>query len=270
MIRRMSGKAAWLVTLTLLGASLPARADEKKPAKDEEDVVLDNRGLAKEKAAAEEKKEEQMFENDTPFATTKPDPVANRERRWRPGFRGGGRVGYALPAGSYSGQADFGVLVNGLIFVGGEFGYWFSPFVGVGFDLSGGYVLVECSEKASCSGWQVRGGPVVLFRAMPHDNFTPFFGVGAGYEWMTRSASTDTASIRSSAHGFEYLNLQAGMEFRKGGDLYGMFVSYSVGKFTRESVSVESDSLGDSDDSHDMKDPKIHNWIGLGARVAIE
>jgi hypothetical protein len=270
MIRRMSRKVVLLAAAAWLGTSLPALADEKKPRKDDEDVVIDNRGLAKEKAAAEEKKEQEMFENDTPFATTKPDPEANRAQRWKPGFRGAGRLGFGLPMGDYSRSAKFSKAVDGLIFVGGEFGYWFSPMFSVGLDLSGGYVLPDCSDQASCSGWQVRGGPLVMFRAMPHANFTPFFAAGAGYEWLTRSASTDAASVRVSAHGFEYVNLQAGMEFRKGGDLYGMFVSYSMGKYTSESLSIESDTLGDSDDSRDIEDPKIHGWLGIGARVAIE
>lgn len=265
-----------LACLAAFGVALPAVAQEKsaekrpgKPDKIEDDVVLDNRGMAKDKALAEEEKESTMFENDTPFANTKPDPVGQREQRWKPGFAGAGDLGIALPMGDYSGSAQFSDAVDALIFIGGEFGYWPAPFFFVGLALSGGYVMPECSDEASCSGWQIRGGPTLKFRIQPHQNVTPFVGLGGGYEWMTTGGSTELVSVRRYAHGLEYLNVQAGLEVRSRGDFYGVFVSYSMGKFTKESVSIESDTLGDKDRSGDIDDPKIHNWLGIGMRAAI-
>lgn len=270
MIRRMSRKVVLLAAAACLGVSLPALADEKKPRKDDEDVVIDNRGLAKEKAAAEEKKEQEMFENDTPFAKSEPDPKGQRQGRWKPGFGGGARLGFALPMGDYSGSRKLKDTADGLIFAGGEAGYWPSPYFFVGLGLTGGYVLPDCGDEASCSGWELRGGPLAIFRIEPHKTITPYVGVGAGYEWMTVSASSDTVSVRRSAHGLEYLNLQLGLEVEKNGDFWGVFIGYSLGKFQKESISIESDVLGDSDDSGSVDDPRMHNWLAIGARAAID
>ena len=276
MIGGMSRTRTLLVGLAMFGLAVNAVAEEKqadkksgKPDKIEDDVVLDNRGMAKDKALAEEEKEAEMFENDTPFANAKPDPVGQREQRWKPGFAGAGHLGFAFPMGDYSGNEKFSDDVDGLIFIGGEFGYWPAPFFFVGLGLSGGYVMPDCSDEASCSGWQLRGGPMVLFRIEPHRNVTPFIGLGAGYEWMTTGGSTEVVSVRHYAHGLEYLNAQAGLEVRSRGDFYGVFVSYSMGKFTKESLSIKSDALGDSDSSGDIRDPKIHSWFGIGMRAAI-
>lgn len=289
MIRPMSAKTSLLCLLCALSVSLPLSAQPKKgekkeekkdaaeakPAKPEpeEDVVIDNRGLAKKKALEEEQKESEMFENDTPFASTVPDPEALREERWKPGFGGGFRVGFSFPMGDYSRAGKLADAADGVAFLGGEFGYWPIPHLFAGLGLTAGYVFPDCSdadEDVSCSGWQLRGGPVVMARIQPFSNLSPFVGVGTGYEWMTRSASTDTASSRETVHGFEYVNVQAGLDVKSRGEFYGMFVSWSLGKYTKYSRSIESEALGDSEDSGDIEDPRTHSWLSIGARGTLE
>lgn len=250
-------------------------ATAAKPAakKPDDDVVIDNRDMASKRLEEEKQKEKENpdFESDTPFANTVPDPVALREQRWKPGFGGGFRLGFAFPMGDYSGSAKLSDVVDGLIFLGGEAGYWPLPELFLGLALSGGYVLPDCGGDASCAGWQLRGGPEVMVRFTPFQRISPFLGVGAGYEWMTLSASTDTATARRTAHGLELFNIQAGIDVKRSGDFYGMFIAYSLGKFTKESFSLESDASAlNFDRSGDIDNPATHSWLGIGARGTME
>lgn len=252
----------------------PKDSAEAKPEKStkDDDVVIDNRGLAKKRAIEQEEKESSMFENDTPFANTAPDPEGLREQRWKPGIGGGYRFGFAFPMGDLSGQQQFSDAVDGLIFVGGEIGYWFDPHFFAGLALSGGYVLPDCGGNNSCSGWEVRGGPMVMARIDPFANIAPFVALGLlGYEWMTLGSSNEVTDARSNVHGLEYFNLQAGIDVKSRGDFYGIFVSYSMGKFTKFSTSIESNAAAlNFEDSGDIQDPKIHSWLGIGARGTLE
>ncbi len=255
----------------------PADAKSEKPAtkpSSEEDVVLDNRDLASRRVKEQQKQEEEhpSFENDTPFANSAPDPVALREQRWKPGFGGGYRLGFAFPMGSASSAQKFSDAVDGMIFLWGEFGYWPDPHLFAGLFLGAGYVLPDCGGNASCSGWDLRGGPEVVVRVMPFQDVTPFLGVGAGYEWLTASASTEVLSSRQTVHGFELVHFQAGIDVRTRGDFYGMFLFYSLSKFTKESLKVEDETGGNNgfDRSGDIDDPKIHSWLGIGARGTLE
>ena len=233
--------------------------------KDEGDVVFDNRGLAKQKKIEKQQADEQKYENDTPFANTAPDPVALREQRWRPGFGGAYRLGWAFPLGSVQKGYNFSDDVHGMVFLGGDFGYWPLPYLFAGLALTGGYVFPQCTSGVSCSGFDVRGGPEVIVRFLPFQRVTPFFGVGAGYEWMLTKRSTSDASVTTKMHGFEALNLQAGVDVRAQGAIYGMFLFYSLGKYTKESFSSDTSSS-----SSDIQNAETHSWLGIGARGTIE
>jgi hypothetical protein len=245
-----------------------AEAKPEKP-KSDDDVVIDNRDMGRKKALAAQEEAYAGTEQDSPFAADAQikEPEERREHKWKPGLGLGFSLGFALPMGDYSSQGKLSDAADGLIFLGAEVGYWFIPHLFAGLGVSGGYVLPACENvDASCSGWQLRGGPLVLVRFDPHANITPAIGVGAGYEWMSLSASTDVVSVSQSAHGFELFNARAGVEVRSRGDLYGVFLSYHMAKFTKQSTSIESDALGNKEDSSDIDSPQNHGWIGLSVR----
>lgn len=267
----MRHRGPLLCLLTCMTFALPLPAQTGKDTKKEDDVVIDNRARSKQREIKEGQTETTEFESDTPFGGAAPDPRVLREERWKPGVGWGFRLGFAFPMGDYSGNAKLSQVADGLIFLGGEVGYWFLPQLFTGVALSGGYMLPDCSDDASCMAWQLRGGPLVLWRVAPFSNLTPFFGVGAGYEWITFNASTDTISANTSAHGFEYVNLQAGLDVRSRTEIYGVFVSWSLGTYTKYSSSVESDLPGFSkEESGSIEDPKTHSWLGIGVRGTFE
>jgi len=247
---------------------------KKDSATPEEDVVLDNRDMSKKRAEKrrQELEEDPAFATDDPFANTAPDPVALREQRWSPGFGGGYRLGYGRPLGEASSLYDLGTDNNGMLFLWGDFGYWPIPHLFAGIYGSGGYLLPDCSGGASCSGWEARGGLEVNVRILPFDNVTPWVGVGAGYEWMMLKNSTTLVARTVKWHGFELLNLQAGVDVRQRGDYFGIFVSYSMSKFNKYSSSLE-DKIGsgaDQKDSGSIDSPTTHGWLGIGARGTLE
>lgn len=237
---------------------------ESEPKKQDDDVVFDNTGYAKrkEEELKKEREADPTFANDTPFANSAPDPVALREQRWKPGFGGGYRLGWAFPGGEIEKNYPLTLPMHGLIFLWGDFGYWPIPQLMFGVYLSGGYILMDCKGGASCSGWEVRGGPEVLWRILPFQETTPFVGVaGGGYEWMMFKGSTSLGDFTDRYHGFEYVNLQAGVEVRSRGTLYSMFLAYSLGQFSKFSTDSRS---GDIDDK------ATHSWFAIGARGTIE
>jgi hypothetical protein len=276
-------KALRMGSLVALGAVLtfgaPAHAqgkgseeeksgeDSADKGKDEGDVVLDNRDMSKKKREAREQemKEDPSFASDNPFADSAPDPEALREKRWKPGFGGGYRLGFALPMGELVKGTDFTKVSDGLIFLWGDFGYWPIPYLFAGVYASGGYVLPDadlCSGNASCSSWEVRGGPEVIGRFMPFANITPFLGLAAGYEWWKFKYSVPTGASSSVSYtGFELLNVQAGLEVRSRGDFYSIFMTYSLGKFSHYSSDSDSGSIDAQG---------THSWLGIGARGTIE
>jgi hypothetical protein len=250
--------------------SAPLFAQTTDPPKDkskDDDVVFDNRTMSEEQKAKKKEENAQLFENDTPFASTTPDPVATRENKWEPGFVFGGRFGYMSPSGNMEAELPFTLFNDGQIFIWGDLGYAPIPHLFLGLYLSAGYVLPDdCGEEATCTGWDLRGGPEVIVRFLPFTQISPMLGVGMGYEWMTQSAATDDASVRVTRHGLELLNVQLGVDVRRRDEIYGVFLMYSLGRFTKE--SIDSDITGERSGSID--DPAIHNWLGIGVRGVIE
>ncbi len=247
----------------------PWKEGDKKPdeKKDDEGVVFDNRHLSEEQKEKKKQENAELFENDTPFADTTPPPASeSREEKWKPGFVFGGRVGYANGRGKYRKVTPFSETNDGEIFVWGDAGYAPIPYLSFGLYLIGGYVLSDgCPEGVTCAGWDVRGGVEVLSRLLPFQQFSPLIGLGFGYEWLTQSASTSEFSSRTSVHGLELANIQLGLDVRREDEIYGVFLSYSLGRFTK--YSTKSD-LGN--DSGSIDGPGTHNWIGVGLRGSVE
>ena len=249
------------------------KGDEPKPEpKKDDDVVFDNTAWAKKKEQERQQQQEAdpTFANDTPFANTAPDPVALREQRWKPGFGGGYRLGWAFPMGHVTKDAKLSEGVTGLIFLWGDFGYWPIPELFVGLYLSGGYVLPDCKSGASCSAWEVRGGPEVIWRILPFENTTPFVGVAGGYEWMMFKGSTSISEVTERYHGFELANFQAGVDVKTRGAFYGIFLAYSLGQFGKFSRDSSITGQPERSSSGSIDEKGTHSWLAIGARGTLE
>jgi outer membrane protein W len=90
-------------------------------------------------------------------------------------------------------------------------------------------------------------------------SFTPYGGVGIGYEILSGKTTAGSVEATSSYSGLEFLNLQAGLDIPVATGLnIGPFVSFSLGQYS----SFKQTSSG-TEVSLDL--PKsMHEWLFLG------
>ncbi len=113
---------------------------------------------------------------------------------------------------------------------------------------------------ASCSAQVARAGIEATWSfASVSRRWWPWVGLGAGYEWSKVSASLYGVSGSTTLKGLEYLNLQAGADWRLG-DTFGLgpYLMFSLGEY----------SAGDFDSSY-MKGT-LHEWLGVGVRATYD
>ena len=89
-------------------------------------------------------------------------------------------------------------------------------------------------------------------------SIVPWFGAGIGYEWNTIDDGFDEATFK----GWEYLNLQAGGDFRVGPQLWvGPYVMFSIGQYS----DVENEGVSGNFDE-EIADKAMHQWLSVGLR----
>ena len=196
------------------------------------------------------------------------------------GFELGGRIGYGIPLGRVTGdtndelsstisgtvpiQADVGVRVLPQLMLGAYFQY--------GFGFVGDTTSDVCDEiGADCSTRDVRLGVQGQVHFSPGETTDPWLGLGVGYEWLTialeASTLSESATVKATAHGLEFLQLQGGLDFQAGEHGgFGPFLSLSLAQFSRVSASCSGDCEGIDPDSESIEDQATHQWLMLGLR----
>jgi hypothetical protein len=133
---------------------------------------------------------------------------------------------------------DIGVRVTPRLFVG-AFG---SYFIG----------RSKCPFTQVCSGNDVRAGIEAQIDASLNERAFPWLGLGAGYEWVhanLRLPSFGTPPLTIDGDGWEFVNIQAGLDFAVGGKLrIGPFMTVTMGKFSNQSAGAGK--LDGATDSH--------------------
>jgi hypothetical protein len=234
-------------------------ADEEKP----DDVVFDNKKLNEELAQKRAKERRDKYQGDSPFAgDKKPDKVEKREDRWSPGMQGGYRAGWGVPLGNAAKGTRFSEALAGMLFLWGDGGYQPIPELMLGIYLSAGYVLPDCDEGATCTYLDFRAGIQGQWRFLPFADFTPWVGIGSGWELFLGSVDTELAEVSSTLHGPELFVVQGGIDIwaPTARGHAGLFVAYSMGRFISVSTSVDGEDVGGD------IDPDNHNWLFIGAR----
>ncbi len=231
--------------------------DNTKPKKGEPDVVFDN--------TAPPPEEPDRLENASTFATTNPDAPDERRRRFRPGWAAGFRLGWGIPGGEFE-KSGLGLamsdVITGVLGLGVDAGYRFTENLYVVLNVSGGYVFPKnCGGGATCTGWQIRGGPMGMWRFLPFQNVSPWVGLGAGYEYIVRSATLGGSESSVAYHGFQFVELSGGAHFRTSRTYAGPFVSFAMGQYGSKSTSSSSGSVDD---------PATHQWITLGVHAVLD
>ncbi len=170
------------------------------------------------------------------------------------------RVGYGLPMGEFAKDSKMSDFVSGMIPIWLDLGYMVTPNIMVGLYANYGIIMLDskisdaCSD---CSASQIRFGIQGQYHLSPAESLDPWFGLGLGYEMFNLktpsvSATGGATTADSNATGLEFLNLQAGANFKVADSIgVGPFVSFSLGQFS----SVEG---------NDIKDKSMHQWLVLG------
>ncbi|HEU4386132.1 MAG TPA: hypothetical protein VFR85_21785 [Anaeromyxobacteraceae bacterium] len=183
----------------------------------------------------------------------------------------GARVGYGIPIGDADGgdaltpPAAMSDLVSGQLPLQLDITYRFNPNWQLGLYFQYGIAFASntfCPSGVSCSGSDIRlGGEVMYTFASP--GFSPWIGLGLGYEWLNLSAEAGGVSADFQVSGFEFLNLQVGGDWRLSPNFkMGPFVAFSIASYDSISVTVP----GAGTVSGDIANTTTHEWLQFGLK----
>ncbi|HET9599722.1 MAG TPA: hypothetical protein VFP65_29375 [Anaeromyxobacteraceae bacterium] len=194
-----------------------------------------------------------------------------------PGFGASLRLAYGLPAGQTTGATgdDLSRVFSGSLPIQLDLGYRITPNASVaiygqyGFGFTASDLDRICAAVATtagttvdCSGHDVRLGVEGFWHFQPGQHFDPWVGLGVGYEWMTVSASANGVSADVSAHGWEFLNLQLGLDWLVAPSFgIGPFLQVSFGQYGTQEASAPGQSQ-----SQDITNKGVHEWVQFGLR----
>jgi hypothetical protein len=201
------------------------------------------------------------------------------------GFELGARLGYGIPMGKIDDDSDLSDGVTGMIPLQLDLGYRVSPAFSIG-----GYVMYgvgfagddisELCDRAddvpgvdiSCTARDVRLGIQAQYHFLPKKKLDPWVGLGLGYEWLTLGVDGSGGGMQidmsSTGKGFEFINLQGGLDFKVAPGLaLGPFLSFSIAQYSSFSVSCSGNACGGiTTQSRDIDDKAVHQWLMLGVR----
>ncbi|XXF79279.1 hypothetical protein P2318_05860 [Myxococcaceae bacterium GXIMD 01537] len=173
----------------------------------------------------------------------------------------GVRAGYGLPFGvARGGDGHYGIeldeVVKGVIPLQLDVGTFLGSrtYVGASFQYAKGLAVSQC--RGDCSVSALRFGVAVSYHHPWSENFSPWLGLGAGYDILDAAQvpaimTGELEHARESMKGFELGNVQAGLDFRLTGPLwFGPYVTGTLSRYTGQ-------------------DPHNHSWLMGGLRLLV-
>ncbi|MES1179023.1 MAG: outer membrane beta-barrel protein [Myxococcales bacterium] len=159
--------------------------------------------------------------------------------------------------------------VPGFTFIGLDAGYHLSPRWIVGPYAEVGFIdsIVQRREgPETFLGHHYRLGAQVFLHALPKGLIDPWLGAGLGYASLgvdvhssiTFSTPQQTSEYRETARGFEWLNLQAGVDLN-------LAPALALGGFARLSIV---DYLSQHRESGEPHQP-TRGWLSAGAKATL-
>jgi len=198
--------------------------------------------------------------------------------RAEPGFEVGARLGYGIPLGEVAEGSDLSDGISGQIPIWLDVGYrpmdelmiglYFQ--YGIGF-IGGSFDEVCDLDGVDCSASDIRLGVQAHYHISPLEQLDPWIGLGVGYEWISFGAEGMGAEITTTADGFEFLNLQAGLDISVAEHFkLGPFLSFSLGQFGSASFECTGGPAcgGTGSIDGDIEEKGMHQWLVIGVRGA--
>jgi hypothetical protein len=190
-------------------------------------------------------------------------------------FEFGARFAFGVPLGGLTGNAndnldhavsnmfvplwlDAGVRFFSNWYVGTYFAYAATPPADQAF--ASPQFATPCKlNNVTCSAHDIRFGVDASYHVFPDGRFDPWFGLGFGYEWLSANLSTNGANVDVGASGWEFVNLQGGLDFRLLNGALG------VGPFTSLAFTQYS-SFSSNGNNVNVTNQTFHEWFMIGAR----
>jgi hypothetical protein len=203
--------------------------------------------------------------------------LAARAQAEDTGFEAGLRVGYGIPLGSVAENGDLSDAVGGQVPLILDVGYRVIPNLFLGLYAQYGFAWVgdtfdeACDlPGASCSAHDIRLGIEAHYHFKPREKLDPWIGLGVGYEWLNIGAEANDLELSMTMHGFEFLNLQAGLDIRAADNFYvGPFLAFTMGQFSATSVECDDAFCGAGFAADgDIENKALHEWLLIGVRGA--
>lgn len=180
-------------------------------------------------------------------------------------IRLGLRLGYGIPMGDAVKDGKLSDGISGMVPIWIDAGYMVTPNIMVG--LYGQYGIAfykpKCPTGASCSASDIRFGIQGQYHIMPAKSMDPWVGLGIGYEMTKFGLSASGVDVSSSYNGFEFANLQGGLDFKAGPVMVGPFLSFSLGQYSSYSNKAPA-PIGNSSGS--IPDKAMHEWFTIGVK----
>jgi len=184
------------------------------------------------------------------------------------------KLGYAIPTGNAvtgtDGSAAMSDAWSGAlpIGVGARYRFTSNLSAGVFFQFAPAFIASStCDAGASCSGYDMRLGIEAVYGFMPDGSWNPWVSLGTGWEWTQLKASAGGQSASSTFSGWEYFNVQAGVDFPLSRMFaLGPYLGYFGGTYTN--VSLSSSLLSQSE-SIPSANRAFHGWFQFGVKGTV-
>ena len=186
------------------------------------------------------------------------------------GFAAALQVGYAMPAGTTSGENDQAGTFAGQFAMVGEIGVRITSEVFIG--AYAGYAIGDTGSRLEtpclrrdCSASSARAGVAIRYRFFPALHVEPWVGYAAGYEKASITLADHTESQSISYTGWEYAHLSFGLDYSDDA-LYavGPVLDLGIGQYDHVDAEGSSGSAG-----ADISQTALHEWITIGVRWTI-
>jgi opacity protein-like surface antigen len=196
----------------------------------------------------------------------------------------GVRTGYAFAAGhtgalANSDDQNLGDWISGQWPIWIDAGYRFNPSLYLGGYFQYGFGFVNEDQRTGCrnanvdcSASDTRLGVMGRYHFGPAWQFSPWVGLGFGYEWASVSIHESVFSTTTDIgfSGFEFANLQVGADYDVASRfVIGPFFSLSFGQYRNRSTTVSGGSSSSTTDQSPAKE-SIHEWFLIGLRAAFK
>jgi hypothetical protein len=174
----------------------------------------------------------------------------------------GARVAWAFPAGNLAEGLSLSGAFTGALPLQLDVGYRFDRHFSAGlfFSWAPGFPN-DCPAGSTCSGSSTRLGLEVFYTLDRQGSLRPWFGAGAGYEWLRTEEKAGAGTARATLSGFEWIDLQVGGDFAATPSAwFGPYFMFTAGKF----ADIDLASVGTQSVASGQQ--RMHYWLVLGLR----